>query len=243
MRKSVIELSKVDLNYDVYSTTLRTIKDYVLFNFRNKTSKSTVHALMDISFTVSEGDVFVILGKNGAGKSSILRLIAQLLSPSNGRIITRGQVIPLMQLGVGFEPELTGRENIMLLSLLLGRKKSEVLPSIQKIIEWAEISEAADRPLRTYSSGMIARLAFAVSTAHDSNILLIDETIAVGDVNFQKKCIARIEELVLKGTAVCLVTHDPALALQIANRGMVLERGKCLHQGPIADVVNVYLNA
>jgi len=183
-------------------------------------------ALDNVSFKVEKGESFGIIGPNGAGKSTTLGLIAGVLKPNTGQVVTNGRIAPLLELGAGFHPELTGRENIMLNAIILGMTKKEAESKIDKIIEFSELFNFIDQPIRTYSSGMLARLGFSVAVHIEPEILLIDEILAVGDVNFQKKCISKMLEFKENGVTIILVSHSIGQVREVCSRIATIEKGK-----------------
>lgn len=194
-------------------------------------------ALLDISFEVYKGETFGIIGRNGAGKSTALGLIAGVLKPSKGRVIVNGRISPLLELGAGFHFELTGRENIMLNGVLLGLTRAEVKKKIDEIIEFSELGAFIDQPIRTYSSGMLARLGFSVVSSLDPEILLIDEILAVGDMEFQKKCTDRMMGFKNSGVTMVFVSHNMVDVLQICDRVVWIDGHTIKMLGTPQDVV------
>ncbi len=183
-------------------------------------------ALNNVSFKIKKGESFGIMGPNGAGKSTTLGLIAGVLKPDKGNVITNGRIAPLLELGAGFHPELTGRENIMLNAIILGMTKKEAENKIEAIIEFSELLDFIEQPIRTYSSGMLARLGFSVAVHIEPEILLIDEILAVGDVNFQKKCLSKMLEFKNRGVTIILVSHNIGQVKEICDRIATIEQGK-----------------
>ncbi len=183
-------------------------------------------ALNNVSFKIKKGESFGIMGPNGAGKSTTLGLIAGVLKPDKGNVITNGRIAPLLELGAGFHPELTGRENIMLNAIILGMTKKEAENKIEAIIEFSELLDFIEQPIRTYSSGMLARLGFSVAVHIEPEILLIDEILAVGDVNFQKKCLFKMLEFKNRGVTIILVSHNIGQVKEICDRIATIEQGK-----------------
>lgn len=225
MSELVIIFDKVSKNYLLYHHLVGGIKNF-LFHLPKGLrfiKDSRFEALCDISFEISKGETFGIIGRNGAGKSTILGLIAGVLKPSSGRLVVKGRISPLLELGAGFHPELTGRENVILNGVLLGLNKSEVLKKMGEIIEFSELGEFIDQPLRVYSSGMLARLGFAVVAHLDPEILLIDEVLAVGDMEFQKKCLDKMMGFKKSGVTIVFVSHSMLDVERICDRVMWIE--------------------
>ena len=197
-------------------------------------------ALSHLNFEVEKGDSIGILGKNGSGKSTLLKVIAGVTKPSDGRITVHGRVAPLIELGAGFHPELTGRENVYLNGSILGIKRREMEKLYPSIVAFAELEEFMDQPIKHYSSGMYMRLAFAVAVAETPDILLVDEILAVGDAQFQLKCLKRMAEFKKNGSTMVMVSHSPEQVKQYCNKGLVLHGGKQLFFGEIEQATAVY---
>ena len=226
-----------------YRTLRDSIGDAVKRPFQNsaeKESSQAFWALRNISFEVKKGQVLGVIGRNGAGKSTLLKILARVTEPTEGSAIINGRVGSLLEVGTGFHPELTGRENIFLNGTLLGHKHREINDRLEQILEFAQVDGFVDSPLRTYSSGMVARLGFAVATAWEPEILILDETLSVGDESFRAKCSNRLEEFQTKGTTTLLVTHDMGLAQSKCKRAALLYQGRIQHLGPVEDVVRAY---
>jgi lipopolysaccharide transport system ATP-binding protein len=198
--------------------------------------------LHDISFDVARGESVGIIGRNGVGKSTVLALIAGVLRPTSGTVTVTGRVSPLLELGAGFHPELTGRDNIFLNGVLLGMRRGEVARKSADIIAFAELEESIDEPLRVYSSGMMSRLGFAVAAHLEPEILLIDESLTVGDAEFQEKCIGKVAELHKRGVTTLLVSHDLESVARLCGRAMVLESRHIAFSGATAEAVDFYLD-
>ena len=199
-----------------------------------------IHVLADVSFSVQPGELFAVIGRNGAGKTTLLRALAGIVPAETGSVRVRGTVAPLIELGAGFDPELTGAENVLLYGALLGMKPAALKRSMDDIFDFAGVGFAADAPLKTYSSGMTARLGFAVATAVRPDVLLIDEVLAVGDEAFRVQCRRRIDELRNAGSAVVLVTHDLDVAAREATRAAVLDQGRVCALGAAMQAVAEY---
>ncbi len=200
----------------------------------------TVWALDDVSFEVKRGEVLGVIGHNGAGKSTLLKILSRITEPTSGRVELRGRVGSLLEVGTGFHPELTGRENVYLYGAILGMSGLEINTKFDAIVAFAEIERFIDTPVKRYSSGMYMRLAFSVAVHVDPKILLVDEVLAVGDAVFQTKCLAKMRSITSEGRTVLFVSHNLAAVSSICARGIVLDRGKTLFGGPIQDAVNFY---
>jgi len=200
-------------------------------------------ALKDVSFEVNQGEVLGIIGRNGAGKSTLLKILSRITEPTSGRAIIRGRVASLLEVGTGFHPELTGRENIFLNGAILGMKKVEIARKFDEIVAFAEVGKFIDTPVKHYSSGMYVRLAFAVAAHLEPEILIVDEVLAVGDASFQKKCIGKMGEVSRQGRTVLFVSHNMGVVGEIAERGLWLDCGKMRFEGKIGDVISRYLSS
>lgn len=200
------------------------------------------YALEDVSFSVNQGDIIGIIGRNGAGKSTLLKVLSRITSPTTGSIRIKGRVASLLEVGTGFHPELTGRENVYLNGAILGMTRSEVTSKFERIVEFAEIGEFIDTPVKRYSSGMYVRLAFSVAAHLDPEILLVDEVLAVGDINFQKKCLGRMQEIGKDGRTILFVSHNVSAVKQMCNKGLLLNDGRSIRVGPTNDIISEYVD-
>jgi len=226
MRETVITFEKITKDYPFYHHITFGIKNF-LFTLPSSLKAMKVsrfEALTDVSFEIYKGETFGIIGNNGAGKSTILGLIAGVLIANQGKITVKGRISPLLELGAGFHPELTGKENIILNGVLLGLTRRDVLKKIDEIIEFSEINDFIDQPIRTYSSGMLARLGFSVITHLEPEILLIDEVLAVGDIDFQKKCLEKMQCFKKSGVTIILVSHSMEDVKKICDRVLWVEK-------------------
>jgi lipopolysaccharide transport system ATP-binding protein len=227
-----------------YYTLLNTggIKSFLFNFFKNikQIKQNRVLALDNISFTIKDKDVVGIIGKNGAGKSTTLGLIAGVLAPTSGEVVVRGKVAPLLELGAGFHMDLTGRENIILNGILLGMTKKEILSKLDKIIEFSELKEFIDQPIRIYSSGMLSRLGFSVAVYTNPDILLIDEVLSVGDFKFQKKSKDKIYEFKKMGKTIIFVSHDIEVVKELCNKVIVINNKKVIFEGNVNEGVKIY---
>jgi ABC-type polysaccharide/polyol phosphate transport system ATPase subunit len=203
-------------------------------------TRNTFQVLNDVSFDIYPGEFVGIMGKNGAGKSTLLKLISGIYTPTQGAVVTRGSIAPLIELGAGFHPELTGLENIFLNASILGFGKKEAEEKLQAIIEFSELGEHIHRPIKNYSSGMLVRLGFSIATQLSSPILLVDEVLAVGDLSFQRKCIKKIEELHKSGRTIILITHDPGAVRTHCQRCIVIDNKRKVFDGPASEGVAIY---
>lgn len=242
MNNAVIVFDNVSKSYPLYHHLTGGIKNFI-FNLPksiNSLKNSRFEALRNISFEVYKGETFGIIGRNGAGKSTTLSLIAGVLNPSKGKVIVKGRISPLLELGAGFHPELTGRENIVLNGVLMGLMRLEVMRKINEIIEFSELGGFADQPIRMYSSGMLARLGFSVVAHLDPEILLIDEILAVGDMEFQKKCIDKMMDFKRRGITMVFVSHSLESVKMMCDKVMWIENHVIKVLGSTEQVVLDY---
>ena len=239
--ETVISLRNVTKTYPYYGYITAGFKTF-LFNLPKaiKHTRKRFTALDNISFDVYKGECFGVIGRNGAGKSTLLCLIAGVLKPDKGEVIVKGRVSPLLELGAGFHPELTGRENIILNGVLLGMTKKEVLQKMNEIIEFSELGDFIDQPLRTYSSGMVARLGFSVVAHLDPDILLVDEILAVGDLNFQRKCMKKIESFRKNSVTIVIVSHSTEQIKRLCDRVLWIENHKVRAIGNPEEICRMY---
>src|SRR5438093_1212861 len=198
-------------------------------------------ALKDVNIEVQQGETLAIIGQNGAGKSTLLKIISRVVDPTEGLIRLRGRMASLLEVGTGFHPELTGRENIYLNGAVLGMRKAEIDAKFDEIVAFAGIGQFLDTPVKRYSSGMYMRLAFAVAANLDPEILVVDEVLAVGDVQFQKKCLGKMADVSRSGRTILFVSHNLAAVQQLCTRGILLEEGRLEYDGPVADCIARYL--
>ena len=199
-------------------------------------------ALSDVSFQVEEGDVIGIIGNNGAGKSTLLKILSRISEPTSGRVEISGRVASLLEVGTGFHPELTGRENIFLNGAILGMSRREIRQKYDEIVAFAEVEKFLDTPVKRYSSGMYVRLAFAVAAHLEPEILIVDEVLAVGDAQFQKKCLGKMKDVARGGRTVLFVSHNMAAVMQLTKNGIVLNKGRLIYSGSATEAVEVYIN-
>ena len=237
MEKNVIEFKNVSKVYRLY----RSDKIRLISLFVKKIGHTKKKAVDNISFSVKKGESVAIFGKNGAGKSTVLKMITGVTFPTTGEIIIDGRVSALLELTSGFDPEFTGRENIYLKGQILGLKDSEIKSVEKQIVDFAELEEYIDQPVRTYSSGMKARLGFSINANIKPEILIVDEALSVGDEEFKNKCIEKINEIIAKENVTLLfVTHSTSVASEFCKRGMVMKNGKIVYDGDIEDAIKEY---
>lgn len=210
-------------------------------NRTQKTSGEYVWALEDVNFSVEKGEVLGIIGKNGAGKSTLLKILSKVTGPTKGDIKVRGRIASLLEVGTGFHPELTGRENVFLNGAILGMQKSEIKAKFDEIVAFSGVEKYIDTPVKRYSSGMYVRLAFAVAAHLEPEILIIDEVLAVGDAEFQKKCLGKMKDVSGQGRTVLFVSHNMTAVNALCNKAILLKHGKIISTGRTHDVVNEYI--
>jgi ABC-type polysaccharide/polyol phosphate transport system ATPase subunit len=239
-KNTVIQLENASVCYRIPQERIGTFKEYAIRWLQRKVRHHTFWALQDINLYVQKGEMLGIVGQNGAGKSTLLKLIARVLRPNTGRVWVKGRVVPLLELGAGFHPELSGRENIFLNGTMLGFSRREMLEKCPGIIKFSELEEFIDAPLRTYSTGMAARLGFALATDARPDILIIDEILSVGDEAFQKKCIDRIKIYRDQGATILLVAHDMTRVEETCQRAIWLNHGKLAAGGNVDQVIRAY---
>jgi ABC-2 type transport system ATP-binding protein len=234
---TIVKVENVSREFRKYYQ--RTFKEF-LTDRHAKNFNKIFMALEDISFEVKDGSTLGLLGRNGSGKSTLLKIISGVLTPSQGQVTRPVSTAALLELGAGFQPDMTGRENIYLNSSILGRSKKDTELVIDDIIDFSGISEFIDTPVKFYSSGMYARLGFAIAIHTDPELLLVDEILAVGDAPFQKKCLDRIKQMQNEGRSIILVTHDTSTVENFCDSAVVLDHGKLLAQGDTNSVVAAY---
>jgi ABC-type polysaccharide/polyol phosphate transport system ATPase subunit len=237
---TAIQLERVALRYRVPRERIRSMKEYAIRWIQRRVVYDDFVALADVSLRVEAGERVGVIGRNGAGKSTLFRLIARVLPPSAGRVVVVGRIAPILELGLGFHGELTGRENVMIQGTLLGFSRDQIRARMEEIVAWAELQDFIDSPIRTYSTGMAARLAFAVATDVDPDILLVDETLSVGDEKFQRKCKDRMDGLRGRGKTVMLVSHSTEQIRNFCDRAVWLHHGRVVSDGSAADVTRAY---
>lgn len=234
-----ISVQDVKKSFKVYFDKGNMLKERILFPNRNRYERREV--LNGISFQCHKGEAVGIIGKNGCGKSTMLKLLSKILRPNAGTITVNGRVSSLIELGAGFHMDMTGRENIYINASIFGLKKKEINRRIDDIICFSELGESIDNPVRTYSSGMYMRLAFSVAINVDADILLVDEILAVGDVNFQKKCFNRLREIKQSGTTIVIVSHSMAQLYEICDRLIWIDNGRIQKDGDVRQTAEAYL--
>lgn len=236
-----VRLENISVRYRVPHERVTTLKEHAIRVLQRRIQFDDFWALHNVSAEVRQGEAVGIIGRNGAGKSTLLKVISRVLRPTQGRVWIRGRIAPLLEFGAGFHPELTGRENVFLNGALLGFSRADMQAKFQSIVDFAELAEFIDAPLRTYSSGMIARLGFAIATDVDPDILIVDEVLGVGDAEFQWKSADRINDFRKNGVTILLVSHDLDAVRNICAKSIWLDNGRVVEWGPTDQVVEAYL--
>lgn len=234
-----IEVENVSKKFKVYYDKPNTLKERLVFWNRTKINYHQV--LKNINLKIKKGETVALIGVNGSGKSTLLKLMTKIIYPSEGQIITNGKLTSLLELGAGFHPDFTGRENIYFNASIFGLSASEIDARIQEIIDFSELGDYIDTPVRTYSSGMYMRLAFSVAINVDAEILLVDEILAVGDQHFQDKCFKKLQELKESKKTIVIVSHSLASVKKLCNRGVWIYDGEIRKDGKVSDVIDDYL--
>lgn len=218
----------------------RSVKEHLLGVSGHRSKTVMLNAVRDLHTDINVGESVALLGHNGSGKSTTLKMLAGTVAPTHGRVLARGRIAPLLELGAGFHPDLTGRENVYMNSAILGIKRAEATRRLDEIVAFAEVPEFLDTPVKFYSSGMAVRLGFAIAVNVDPEILLVDEVLAVGDESFQNKCLARMAMLQGQGRTIVLVTHSLGQAESFCDRALVMNHGACVYDGPIDQAAAAY---
>ena len=234
-----IDVNHVTKTFKLYSDKPQTLKERLVRGWKNKTEERTV--LKDINIEINKGETVALIGVNGSGKSTLLKLMTKIIYPNKGTLKTYGKLTSLLELGAGFHPDFTGRENIYFNAAIFGLTKKEIDDRLESIIEFSELGDFIDSPVRTYSSGMYMRLAFSVAINVDAEILLIDEILAVGDQHFQDKCFAKLEELAKSKMTIVIVSHSLDSIKKLCNRAIWINEGKVAMDGKCSEVIDEYL--
>jgi len=236
----VLRLENLSVVFKITKERITSLKEYAIKRIRRQVVHEDFWALRNVNVEIREGEVFGIVGRNGAGKSTLLKVIARVLRPTHGRVWVRGHVAPLLEMGAGFHIELTGRENVYLYGSLLGFSRTQMDEKLERIVDFAELWDFIDAPLRTYSTGMVTRLGFAIATDVKPDVLIVDEILGVGDEAFQRKSRERMLGFCEQGATVILVTHNSELMQSMCERAMWLDRGEMKMIGPADEVAAAY---
>ncbi|NLD78741.1 MAG: ABC transporter ATP-binding protein [Mollicutes bacterium] len=238
--KEAIIVKNVYKDFKLFYDKANTLKEKILF-FKKSNKPDVLHILKDIDLVINKGETVALIGVNGSGKSTLLKLMTKIIYPNKGKIITNGKLTSLLELGAGFHPDFSGRENIYFNASIFGLTRKEIDARVPEIIKFSELEEFIDNPVRTYSSGMYMRLAFSVAINVDADILLIDEILAVGDQHFQDRCYEKMAELKTSGKTIVLVTHSMDAVNKFCDRAIWLYEGRVKMDGPSAEVTKEYL--
>lgn len=239
----IISVDHVSMRFRLASEKVDSLKEYFIKTLKSQISTNEFWALNDVSFQIQKGDALGLIGLNGSGKSTMLKIIAGVLKPTKGSVAVRGEVAPLIELGAGFDYDLTASENIFLNGALMGRSREEMESYYDGIVEFSELKDFIDVPVKNFSSGMIARLAFAIATIGTPDILICDEVLSVGDFRFQEKCHKRIGEMLEKGTTLLFVSHSIEQVEGLCNKAVWLEHGNVKMFGECKEVAEIYRTA
>ena len=239
--ETVISVQHVSMKFNLMEEKVDSLKEYIVRLLKGKLLYNEFIALKDVSFEVEKGDILGIVGFNGAGKSTLLKILAGVLVPSSGKVITKGTIAPLIEVGAGFDPDLTARENIFLNGAILGYSRKFLETKFDEILDFAELRNFVNVPVKNFSSGMYARLGFAIATIVKPDILIVDEVLSVGDFRFQEKCEKRIKEMIDNGITIIIVSHDTYLIRKLCNKVLWLESGYVKENGNAAEVCRDYL--
>lgn len=245
--KSIIEVENISKCYEIYKKPLDRLKQYAtqgvgaISQIPKKKYYREFWALKDVSFKIGKGETVGIIGQNGSGKSTLLQLICGTLKPTSGRVKVHGRIAALLELGAGFNPEFTGRENAYLNAAILGIPREAMQSRMQDVLEFSELGDFLEQPVKTYSSGMYARLAFAVAIHVDPEILIVDEALAVGDARFIAKCMRRIKDIQAQGASILFVSHDVGSVRTLCQRAIWINQGKLIDDGDVFPVTGQYM--
>lgn len=240
MATPIIEVNNVTMRFNLAKEKTDTIKEYCLKLMRGQLHFDEFFALKNVSFSVQPGEAVALIGKNGSGKSTMLKVIAGVMYPSKGQVTVRGSIAPLIELGAGFDMDLTARENIYLNGAVMGMDRAFMNQHFDEIVEFSELQEFVDVPVKNYSSGMISRLGFAIATVVRADVLVVDEILAVGDFKFQEKCKAKMRELLEGGTTLLFVSHNGDQVKELCSRAIWLNHGVVMEDGPAGVVYDKY---
>lgn len=241
MSKELLRVEHVGMEFNLSRERVNNFKDYTLRMIKGqKLKKDEFWALKDVSFTLNEGERLGILGMNGAGKSTLLKVVAGVFKPTEGKVVCKGKVVPLLELGAGFDRQYTGRENIFLYGAILGYSKKYMESKFDEIVEFSGLEQFMDVPIMNYSSGMKSKLGFSIATIAEPEILILDEVLSVGDAKFRKKSEKKIMQMMGDGTAVLFVSHSLDQVKRICNKAMILDGGKIIALGDVEEVAEIY---
>ena len=237
---TIIEVSGVSMEFFTRDEKIDNLKELVVRLLKGKAKRKSVKVLNDVSFSVKKGESIALIGHNGAGKSTLLKLIAEIYKPTTGTVKVSGKVAPLLNLGAGFDPESTGKENVYLNGAILGYSRKEIAKKYEEIVEFAELGEYMHIPIKNFSSGMVARLGFAIAIDVNPDILLVDEILSVGDENFRRKCANKVNELRAKGVTFVIVSHNMAQVKALCQKAIWIENSEVMAYGDVNEVCEKY---
>lgn len=237
---TVIKVDNLGIKYNLSEQKVDDFKDYVIKAIKGELNYNEFWALKNVSFEIAAGDHVGILGLNGAGKSTLLKAIAGVLKPTEGSVQTKGKIVPLLELGAGFDRQYTGAENIYLYGAVLGYSRKFINSKFKEIVEFSELEDFINVPVKNYSSGMKSRLGFAIATTVQADILILDEVLAVGDAKFRKKCEAKIKEMFANGTTVLFVSHNLSQVKKLCDKALLLEHGRVAAYGETGRIAKIY---
>lgn len=240
MEDTVVRVQDVSMHFNLMEEKVDSIKEYIVKLAQGKLLYNDFIALDHVSFDIKRGDILGIIGFNGAGKSTLLKILAGVLTPTTGKVTVKGTVAPLIEVGAGFDPELTARENIFLNGAILGYSRNFIQSKFDEIIEFAELKEFINVPVKNFSSGMYARLGFSIATIVKPDILIVDEVLSVGDFRFQEKCEKRIQSMIQDGVTIILVSHEIRMIEKLCNKVLWLERGTIRQIGETKKICDEY---
>ena len=240
--ETIVRLQEVGLCYRLAKQRIPSIKEYAIHWMKGALDYEKLWALQEVDLEVRRRETLGIIGRNGAGKSTLLKVISGVLKPSRGRVETAGRIAPILELGMGFDGELSGTENVYLNALLLGRTKSEIAERFDGIVAFSGLGDFIRSPVRNYSTGMLARLGFSIATAWTPDLLILDEVLAVGDSRFVQRCVERIEELKAEGATLMMVSHSAEAIRANCKRCLWIDRGKVMADGPTGEVLERYID-
>lgn len=241
MNQNVITVENLSIKYNKSTERVDNIKEYIIRKIKGQMQFEEFWALRDVSFSVDKGETVGIIGLNGSGKSTLLKVIAGVLKPAKGQVGVYGSVAPLIELGAGFDPDLSARENIFLNGAVLGYNRKKMNQLFEEIVEFSELREFLNVPVKNYSSGMQARLGFSIATSVIPDILIVDEVLGVGDYKFQKKCYQRMHEIISSGATVLFVSHNIEQVKEICTRAIWIDNGKIIMDGDVNEVCDSYM--
>ena len=242
-KQPAIIVDNVSMKFNLSKEKVDSLKDYIIKSIKKEIKYNEFWALQNVSFTVEKGDRVGILGLNGAGKSTLLKVIAGVFKPTEGSVTKHGKMVPLLELGAGFDQQYTGKENIYLYGAMLGYSKEFIDEKYDEIVKFSELKDFIDVPIKNYSSGMAARLGFAIATIVQPEILIVDEVLAVGDAAFQEKCQERMHHMLENGTTLLFVSHTMATVRQLCDHAIWLNKGDVVMQGEAEGVCNAYMES